>query len=304
MLSENRPAFTQLQKLRHLAQQESAALPALIAEAEKAAISILTGEHAQAKPGTGEKFWQFREYDPSDRPQDIDWRMSARTDRLFVRQKEWQTTQSTLFWLAHNKNTNFKSSKNLPSKFESSMVLSLGMALLVTHAHERIGLLSGTMRQGRSEQSVQTLGLELLKEKTGALPDIDIEKIAPHAGIILAGDFLCTPEELDRALSSLSTRTQNGLVFQVLDPAELTLPYDGRVIFETQSQKENYHIQNVGSVRIPYIEKINAHIESVRQICKKHGWHWLLHQTDAPPRDTLFDAFMMTARTADTGAPR
>ena len=282
--------------LRHKAEKESSELPALQAAAEKAATSVLAGVHAQRKPGMGEKFWQFREYDPADRPQDIDWRMSARTDRVYVREKEWQTTQSALFWIQHNKAMLFRSNKNIMRKLENGIVLALGMANLLTMGHEKIGLLSGDMTSGRTDRSLQTLAEELSTKSTSSLPSVDIERTPKNSHLIMIGDFLSSIEQIEKGFSNLASRSKNGMIFQVLDPAELNLPYEGRVIFEEASPKETHHIQNVSSIRIPYQERINAHLEAVRQICKKHGWHWILHRTDVPISETLFDAWTMSAR--------
>ena len=80
------------------AERDAAHLPDMQLRAEKAAQSIFNADHNQHKTGTGEKFWQYREYIFGDRPQDIDWRQSAKGDRIYIRQKEWQTT---LHWEPH-----------------------------------------------------------------------------------------------------------------------------------------------------------------------------------------------------------
>ena len=70
--------LTDLLTFRHEADKASAHLPSLMMQAEKVANGILHGDHALRKSGMGEKFWQFREYLPGDRPQDIDWRQRVR----------------------------------------------------------------------------------------------------------------------------------------------------------------------------------------------------------------------------------
>ena len=147
---------------RYKAEDAVAGLPGLVTTAEKAAASILAGGHTQRKPGMGEKFWQFRDYDVADRPQDIDWRQSAKGDRLFVREKEWQTTQTALLWCQRDAGMDYRSDDKLPKKQDAAMVLTLALGLLLSRAGEQIAPLEGSALPGRSELAIQKLGEALL----------------------------------------------------------------------------------------------------------------------------------------------
>src|SRR5690606_29053792 len=117
----------------------------------------------------GEKFWQFREYTPQDRPQDIDWRQSAKTDNVFIRQKERQLPQTALFWASGAESMKFKTAPN-PEKSEAAQVITLALAILMTHAGERVGMI-GEHAAGRSEASLEHIGVSLLNNRnTQSLP--------------------------------------------------------------------------------------------------------------------------------------
>lgn len=294
--------------IHHKAEEAAAGLPALKAAAEKAAKSVLTGEHRQRKAGTGERFWQYREYTPGDRIQDIDWRASARGDRLYIRQKEWQTTQTALFWVQNNDAMSFASANNLPSKGEAAATLALALSILMTRNGEQVGLLSGAMRPGRTDNAVQRMGEFLLMPDDQALPDSRGRKIKSGSNLVLIGDFLAPLEKTEQQLAPLLALTENTMIIQVMDPAEIDLPFTGRVIFE-ENEQDAHHIANVESIREDYKKRIEAHLSSVREMCRRHRCHWLLHVTDTEIRDTLFAAWMMISheqnqRTANTtGAP-
>jgi uncharacterized protein (DUF58 family) len=68
-------------KAEHLAD----ALPPLLVEADRVAHTIAQGLHGRRRAGMGEAFWQFRRYRQGDMATSIDWRKSARSDRLYVR---------------------------------------------------------------------------------------------------------------------------------------------------------------------------------------------------------------------------
>ncbi len=284
-----------LQK-RHQAEQAAASLPGLMAQAERAAASILSGAHTQRKAGTGEKFWQYREYDPADRPQDIDWRQSAKGDRLFVREKEWQTTQTALIWCQTDENMDYHADKALPTKKDTAIVIALALGILLARAGERIAALESRTYPGRSELSLQTLGEDILSATTESLPSAVYRKIPRGSNLLLVGDFLAPLPVIAHRLDELSVMADSGMLVQVLDPAELSLPYDGRVMFEqTGSAGEQHLIDNVESIRTAYRERLDAHIKALKEECRRRRWHWLLHRTDRPVAETLFDAWMMMA---------
>ena len=76
----------------------AARLPALVIAAERVAATVTQGIHGRRRVGLGEAFWQFRSYEPGDPPQRIDWRRSARSDRVFIRQTEWEASQTVWLW--------------------------------------------------------------------------------------------------------------------------------------------------------------------------------------------------------------
>lgn len=276
----------------HGADEAAAGLPALLSDVDKAATSILTGDHAQRKSGTGEKFWQFREYSEGDRPQDVDWRRSARGDRLFVRQKEWQTTQTALFWCQRNRAMTYHSRPSLPRKGDHAMILSLALATLFHNAGELTGLLAGDLRPGRTENTRLRMANQIYEGRTGDLPRTDALQIPMNGQLVLAGDFLTPPELIGDCFDRLASRAANAVVIQVLDPAELDLPFAGRVIFENDFSGLKQQVENVESIREEYQKRMKAQIESVSALCRRHGWGWYLHTTDKAPKDTLHDIWV------------
>ncbi|MEI2687844.1 MAG: DUF58 domain-containing protein [Cypionkella sp.] len=74
-------------------------LPALLAEAEHLAATLMLGEHGRRRAGQGDEFWQYRPAHSGDAARAIDWRRSARSDAHFVREREWQAAQSVTLWV-------------------------------------------------------------------------------------------------------------------------------------------------------------------------------------------------------------
>lgn len=268
--------------LRSSAEALAAQTPDLKALAGRTAYQIMQGHHPQRKAGPGENFWQFRDYQTGDMPGEIDWRQSAKTDRVFIRQKEIHKAQSVLFWLKHGPDMDFQSSKGALSKSQAAATIALTLALLHNRGGEMIAY-AGAMRPGHSEKTLQNFERLLLApssedEMLGA--DLALSKIPRHAELYLISDFLEEPDALRAACDQASARTANGWMIQVLDPAEIDLPYQGRIVFEDHHGPNRALINNAVDVRDEYKTRIKRHIEAVEKLCSDLGWHYLLYRTD------------------------
>lgn len=291
-------SLLQTMGLRRAAEEAAASFPALMARAERA-VAGLHGDHTQRKPGSGEKFWQYRDYVPGDRPQDIDWRQSAKSDRVFIRQKEWQTTQTAVFWCNQSASMDFSSHKKYPTKAEAAQVLSMALAILMVRAGEQVGLY-GHLRTGRTETSLQRIGLALADEEKqfDTLPNPFAYKLPRHCSFVQVGDFLSPAQEIETVFSTLSAQAESGLVLQVLDPAEIELPYSGRIIFEEPTAHSKEPVNHVDSVRAEYQERIAMHLSAVENICRQQQWHYVLHRTDRDVSETLTTIWSLMHRDA------
>lgn len=270
--------------LRHKAEDASMALPALITAAEHAANAVLSGEHSRKKPGSGEQFWQFRDYTSSDRPQDIDWRQSAKTDHVYIRQKEWQTAQTLHFWVHDGPGMAFCSSPHLDSKEQRAKIIALALALLATKAGEKITLLDRSITPGRTEHTLQKLAEKLCAPPSippAPMPESERLSLPKNSSAILIGDFLSEPNKLYQSFKTLSEQCDVSFVLHILDPAELDLPYSGRAHFiETGHEHNAALIDHTDSIRQTYQARITEHIQQVQTLCHSLHWGYECHSTD------------------------
>ena len=82
------------ERAEHLASR----FPPLLVAAERVASTVAQGVHGRRRVGQGEAFWQFRRYGPGDQANHIDWRQSAKSQHIFVRESEWEAAQSIWMW--------------------------------------------------------------------------------------------------------------------------------------------------------------------------------------------------------------
>lgn len=278
--------------LRPRAEQTAQNIPDLKRLAVQTAFHILHGQNPQRRSGSGDTFWQFREYSTGDMPRDIDWRQSAKTERIYIRQKEQHTAQSCLFWLKQNADMAFQSEGVPYSKKDNGAVLALSLALLHSRMGEMIGF-AGRQRPGHSEKTLGELEQLLMQEKQDALPaSLEIPK---HSAFYAISDFLEPPEEIESAFAPLAARTRSGWFIHVLDPAELELPYQGRIIFEDTNGANRHLVNNAVDIRADYQQRVDDHVKTVQALCTKWGWHYILHVSGRPFEDTALKIWLENA---------
>ncbi|WP_237216882.1 DUF58 domain-containing protein [Falsiroseomonas oryziterrae] len=265
------------------AEQLGAALPPLLVEAERVAATVMPGLHGRRRAGPGEAFWQFRAYVPGDQANRIDWRQSGKSDRLFIRETEWEAAQTVALWIASGPGMEWRSSKEVPTKTLRAQVLLLALASLLLRGGERVRLF-GLPRPFAGRPALPAIADSLAQ----MAPRPEDHRLARHARAVLFGDFWEPLETTRAAISALAAQGVRGHVLQVLDPAEETLPYAGRVRFEgVGAEIAPALVPRVEAVREVYAERVQRHRAALAALAQSAGWSFATHRTDQPPETAL-----------------
>jgi uncharacterized protein (DUF58 family) len=282
--------------LRDRAEQVAATLPPLLVAAERIATTVAQGVHGRRRVGQGETFWQFRQYQPGDAAGRIDWRESAKSQRIYVRETEWEAAQSVWLWRDASASMDYSSAVDIPggdwpSKRARAELILVALACLLVRGGERLSLLgsgmaplSGRIALSRLVGLIERDGPQTASARAG-LPAI--EKL-PRAGqLVLIGDFLGALEATNAIVGGFAGAGLNGHLLQIVDPAEEDLPFDGRVRFEGIEEREDLVISRVEGVREAYAERFQRHREGLQAIARAVGWSFGTHRTDRPPHLAL-----------------
>ena len=273
--------------LRKRAEQLAATLPPLLVAAERVAATVAQGVHGRRRVGQGETFWQFRQYEPGDTPQLIDWRQSAKSDRVFVRELEWEAAQSVWVWRDVSPSMAWRSSDALPEKRQRGDLLTLALCVLLTGAGERVALLGSGQRPSTGRGVLTRLASEIERAQES---DADLPPVMPlprYAQVVWMSDLLAPLDEINRVVRSYVDRGVRGHLVQILDPAEDQLPYQGRVRFEGLEGEEPWLLSRVETVRDTYLDRMTAQQEGLAAIARVNGWTYAIHHTDRPPQTAL-----------------
>ncbi|WP_029007549.1 DUF58 domain-containing protein [Azospirillum halopraeferens] len=268
----------------------AARLPPLLVEAERVAATVAQGVHGRRRVGPGETFWQFRRYMPGDSPQMIDWRQSARTQPVYVRENEWEAAQTVWLWHDRTPSMGYRSAPALPLKRERAELLLLALTVLLIRGGERVALLNTGQRPDHGRGALNRMASRLADPRAWSDAPAGLPRIEPlprHARVVLFGDLLSPLDEIHATVAGLTGRGVRGHLMQVLDPAEETLPFAGRVEFEGLEGEEELLVPRVEGVRDAYLARLKAHREGLAALARTAGWTFAVHRTDHPPTAAL-----------------
>jgi len=281
-------------KLEGEAQALADRLPDLLLEALRVANTVAHGIHGRRRAGTGETFWQFRQFQASDPATVIDWRRSASSDTLYVREREWEASHTFWLWPDVSPSMAFRSHLAPVVKRDRALVLTLATAEMLVRAGERIALLGLTppmaTRKATSrmaESLAANDGAETLKS---SLPPK--ARLSRFSSAILFSDFLDPPEVIAQRLKEMAEGDVQGHLVQVLDPAEETLAYQGRMEFRSPEGGERWIADRVETLRDAYQKRLTAHRERIEEAARRVGWSFMVHHTDRPAAEPLLSLVM------------
>ncbi|HZB93374.1 MAG TPA: DUF58 domain-containing protein [Stellaceae bacterium] len=273
--------------LQHRAEQLAARLPPLLVEAERVATTVAQGVHGRRRVGTGETFWQFRQYQPGDPVPRIDWRESAKSMRLYIRETEWEAAQSVWLWRDASPSMDYASRPEWPTKRGRADLLLLALAALLIRGGERVALLGTGVAPASGRAVLNRLALTLTRAATGAGDVPEFEALPRYGQLVILGDLLSPLDAIQALVGRFAAAGLRGHMLQVLDPAEETLPFAGRVRFEGLEREAPLLISRVETVREEYLQKLARQRESLAAIARATGWSFGTHRTDRPPHTAL-----------------
>lgn len=274
-------------------------LPALTLSARHAAASVQAGLHGRRRAGVGKNFWQFRSFIPGEAAQNVDWRRSARDDRLYVRQREWEAAQVLWVWADLSGSMNYRSPASAQSKLDRALILALALANSTVRAGERVGWL-GLTRLTAARDIVDSLAVALVAQERANDGDFeDLPQAAPlrmREKAALIGDFLVDAADFSACLQRLGARGARGHALMIFDPAEESFPFSG----QTEFYDEAGDILRAGRAEdyaAPFQAQLAAHREALAAAARAQGWTFALHSTARPASEALLN--LRLALTAD-----
>jgi uncharacterized protein (DUF58 family) len=264
----------------------AAVMPRLVLESRRIAATVIHGLHGRRRAGSGENFWQFRRYVPGEEARRVDWRRSARGDELYVREQEWEAAHTVWIWPDRSPSMTFTSRNALASKLERTLVVSLALAEVLVDAGERVGV-PGLMRPTGSRAVIDRMAEAIMHDPNDRASLPRGFAPAPLSEIVLVSDLWSPIDEIRTTVSQLSTNGAHGHLVQIVDPAEETFPYSGRIEFVEPEGGGEITAGRAENWRPDYEARLARHRAEIRALADKHGWSFITHRTDRVANELL-----------------
>lgn len=241
---------------------------------------ILAGLHRSPHRGGSVEFAEYLEYSPGHEIRHIDWQVYAKTDKYYVKQYEDETNLRAYMVVDASGSMNFQSEDAPFSKLDYVSYVAAAFSHLLLRQGDAVGALSfnedehsflpASARKGHLDDLFY-----LLSNQPGAGPtglEHALKTIAERANrrsvVLLFSDFLDADSAALSLLGALRHRRLDVAAFHVVDPAEVTFPYEGMTLFEGL-EDEGKLLADADDLRDAYLEKIRAHMDEVQRVCEQ-----------------------------------
>jgi uncharacterized protein (DUF58 family) len=274
MAAETRHANQEITAVRR-ADGESrtlaASLPRLVLEARRIAANVIHGLHGRRRAGAGESFWQYRRFVSGEPSQSVDWRRSARDDHLYVREQEWEAAHTVWLWTDRSPSMAFASKPSRDSKLERGLIVTFALAELLHDDAARLSLPPSFVPSALAE-------------------------------IVVLSDFWSPIGEIRTMLAGLSASGAHGTLVQVVDPAEESFPYSGRIEFVEPEGGEMITAGRAEKWADDYVARVAFHRDEIRGETNKLDWLFSTHTTSRSAAELLL--FLHSGMMVSKGSAR
>ena len=255
--------------------------------------SARTGLHRSPLHGFNAEFNQYRAYRPGDDLRHLDWKLLARTDRLYTKQFRETTSLDAIVVVDASRSMDY----GAPSKFKYAARLAAALAWLISSQGDAVGLVAHgaeplliSARRGRAHLRALLARLSKL-EPSGAAPIAALTRRAAdllrkRGAVIVISDFYDDEEASRKEMANAVRRGHDVTMLQTISPAELDLPAKGAVRFADLESDALIDI-DADAARGPYRDAVAAFLESTRALAGMHGIDYLLAPVSTPPDDLL-----------------
>src|SRR3954453_8087361 len=266
--------------------QLSVTMPRLILEARRVAGTIIHGLHWRRRAGTGENFWQFRRFMSGEPAARVDWRRSARDDNLYVREREWEAAHTVWLWPDRSPSMVFASPLVWETKLDRALVVAFALAEGLVEGGERVGI-PGLMRPSASRNIIEKMAEIIVHDPTARANLPPSFAPSPQSEIVVLSDLWSPITDVHKTIAQLSANGAHGHVVQIVDPAEETFPFSGRVEFYDPEDGHTITVGRAEAWRADYQARLERHRAEIRAETDRLGWSFIIHRTDRTSTELL-----------------
>lgn len=251
---------------------------------------VLSGLHKSPHQGQSVEFAEHKEYAPGDELKHLDWKAFGKFDRYYVKRYEHETNLRAVMVVDSSGSMGFGTTGL--TKLDVAKVLSATLAHLLLRQQDAAGVSLFSTRTkdipARATPTHLQVLLEQLENATatgltdlGAAADHLAEALPRRSLVCVFSDFFDERAEALKRLLALRARKHDVAVFHLVDPAELTFPYDDPTLFTSMEDDARIEV-NPREIKESYLEEFNRFLEQTRLACTSADCDYERVRTDEP----------------------
>jgi uncharacterized protein (DUF58 family) len=261
---------------------------------------LVSGMHRSPFHGYSAEFSQYRHYRPGDDLKYVDWKLVARTDRVYTKQFRETTNMASAIVIDASASMAFPEGPT--SKFRYAVVAAAALAHLISGQGDAVGLVAERTfippRAGRQHLRGLLAALSALKVEREWAPDEVIRRAAERLGrrglLLVFSDLYDAEEETFAALRRAARLGHEVVLFQVVSREEIEFSYRRDVEFVDLESGRALAV-DASQARRDYREAFTAFLERWRRRAGAEGFHYSLMVSDVP-HDRALRHFLLARR--------
>jgi uncharacterized protein (DUF58 family) len=257
------------------------------------------GRYRSRARGSSSEFRDYRQYAPGDDPRSVDWRVYARTDKVFLRTYDQETDLACYIVLDSSASMGFGEGL---TKLEYASFFTAALSYLVTRLSGRVSLtvfdesVRSFFPPGGTRQHLHSVLHALEANAPGRKTAVSeallrVHPLMRHRGaLVVVSDFYDDPAAVYRALNPYLHRGFRIYLFHVLAPGEMDLGDRGLRAYVDMETGQRV-VAHAATLRQEYGETIRRHTQAMRDLAVRRQVTYTVARTDTH-YFTLFDRFL------------
>ena len=266
---------------------------------------FLSGLHRSPLKGFSVEFAEYRQYLPGDDLSTIDWKVYARTDRYYVKKFEEETNLDCHLLLDVSRSMGYG---RQVTKLQYGSMLAASLAYLMNRQRDAVALTAfdeavvEMLPPGVRPGHLRSILLTLDRLKVGARTDVSkpmhllADAIGKRGMVIVISDLLDDPERVIEGLRHFRFRGTDVIVFHLLDPDELTFPFERASRFRDMEGGDEL-VAVPSLVRQQYLDALNGALDLYKRELTSAGVDYRVLDT-SQPLDFALSAYLSTRQKA------
>jgi uncharacterized protein (DUF58 family) len=203
-----------------------------------------------------------------------------------VREQEWEAAHTVWIWPDRSPSMVFASPLVRDTKLYRALVIALALAEVLVEGGERVGV-PGLIHPTGSRNVVERIAQAIIHDRSARTSLPPNFAPSPLAEVVLLSDLWSDMADIRRTITQLSGSGARGHVVQIVDPAEETFPYWGRIEFVEPEGGGRITAGRAQIWRDDYTERVARHRAEIRRETDRLAWSFTVHRTDRSASELL-----------------